>query len=397
MTDQQITEKDLDLVDESADDAGDKGADGGAKDQPTGDQGKDEGKQSGKQDAPKSGSLLDDLDADDDAEGKDEGKQKGKPEGDKPAGEKDDAKGADDKAADDKKADDDKPAEDWRIKAIEKILAPVKDKLTAAKFEKRREQLTKQLGRYKTEIDAIASGVLAQEKLRSGNKLDETATPEAQAQWRKEQGMPEAAEKYDIPNVAGHTWTEKDQPVIDGFKSLAFKHNLPQAAVNELVDWHVKENQRLAEEWDAEQKRADATDREECLDQLRTEFGVRELKPNLKLMERLIHDEEVFGGETNARAIMSARYLDEETGQWRRLTSIPGVARGLIGQALDRYGDGALPSGDGRPSAQQDELDKINEIMNTDYDRYIREGLADKAMKIMREREEKANKRAARR
>jgi hypothetical protein len=344
--------------------------------------------------APKGGSLFDDLDDDD---GDDAGDDKGKKE--TPA--KPDADKGDDKAGDEKPAETDEEKRDrlaadaqWRDRIAEKIIGPLKDKLTAKKFEQRREQLINQLKRFKSIDDAIASGVLAQEKLRAGahKRPADEATPEEQATWRKENGIPESADKYEIPVVAGHTWSEKDQPTIDGFRAAAHESGLDQTQVNRLVNWHIMEQQRVAEEMDGQLKRFDQDDREACFDQIRTEFGVREFKPHMAVMKRLIEDPEVFG-EANAEHIMAARYFDEDSGMWRRLTSIPGVARGLIGMALDRYGDVSMPSGDGTTKAGKSRLDEITHIMNTDMDRYYREKLADEAMDIQREIERKEARR----
>ncbi len=396
MTDQAITEKDLDLID-TKDDApaeGDKGADDSAS---KGGDAKDEGKESGK-DAKGTGSVFDGLDDDDDdADAGDKGKKdKAEAEtGDKGAKSADEAKDkGDDKAG--AKKDDTDGDDDWRKKVVEKILAPVKDKLTQAKFEKRGEQIAKQLSRYKSVEDAIAAGVLAQERLRSGNKLDKDATEEEAAKWRKENDIPEAPDKYDIPAVPGHTWDATHDASLGSFKQIAHRNGINQSVVNELVKWHVQDTQRIAEEWDDKQKKQDQEDKDACLDTLRTEFGAREARQNMKLSMRLLEDEDVFGGKVASDAIMSARYIDPETGDWRRLINMPGFSRGLIGMALDRYGDGPLPAEDGRTATGKTRLEEINAIMRDDYDRYMREGLADEAMKIMREDQERAEKRGRR-
>jgi hypothetical protein len=352
--------------------------------------------------AAKSGNLFDGLD-DEDGEGDakaagQDGADKGNAK-DKKADQPGDEKAPDAKAEETDEQKRERLAADaaWRDRVAEKLLAPLKDKLSAKKFEQRREQIINQLKRSKSIDDAIVSGILAQEKLRAGEhkRPPEDASAEEQAAWRKENDVPEAPEKYDIPAIPGHTWTEKDQPAIDAFRQAAHSENLTQRQVNALVDWHVKDQQRIADEMDAQLKRADIQDREECYDQIRTEFGVREFKPHMAAMKRLIEDDEVFG-EGNAERIMSARFFDEDSGTWRRLTSIPGVARGLIGIALDRYGDVPMPSGDGSQKAGKTRLEEIQAIMNSDMDRYFREGLADEAMKIQQDIERKAARRSGR-
>ncbi len=389
MTDTQITQKDLELLDTElpADDAAGKDA------------APDAAKEAAvEKEAPKSDGLFDGID-DDDGKGADKGKRadaKDATDKAKPAEGADDKGAAEDKDGEGKK---DAAAEDagWRERATDKILAPLKDKLSQAKFEKRREQLLTQFKRYKTADDAVIAGVMAQEKLRSGEhrKLADGATPEEAAAWRKENDIPEDAAKYDIPAIPGHSWKDADEPMLSGFKAAAHEANLPQSAVNRLAKWYVEQQQNSEAEYDSKLKAIDREDKEACHDAIRTEFGVAEFKPSMKVMQRLLEDEEVFGGDASAK-ILSSRYFDEESGMWRRLTSLPEIARGLIALATDRYGDGAMASGDGRPSVSANRLDEIDKIMNADYDRYVREGLADEAMAIRRKQQEKADKRASR-
>jgi hypothetical protein len=379
-----ITQKDLELLDDIVP----------AEDKPA-EPAVDAAKPAEKESAKGGDGLFDGLD-DDDGDDKPKGKpadseaadDKAKPaDGDDAKG-KEDGKGEADKAAD----------EAWRERVADKLLAGVKDKLSAAKFEKRREQLLTQFKRYKSPDDAIAAGVMAQEKLRSGEhkKLSEEASPEEAAAWRKENDIPEDPAKYDIPAIPGHTWKDADTPTLDGFKAAAHEANLPQSAVNRLTKWWVEQQQNSEAEYDSKLKALDRQDKEACHDALRTEFGISEFKPSLSVMKRFIEDEEVFG-EGMADILVGSRYFDEETGMWRRLTSHPSFARGLIGLATERYGDGAMVAGDGRPSVTANRLDEIEKIMKTDSDRYFREGLADEAMAIRQKQEEREAKRASRR
>jgi hypothetical protein len=343
-------------------------------------------------DEPKSDGLFDGLD-DDGGE-----KPKGKPaeaEAGADKGEKADNDATDGKPADKPEAEADAA---WRERVADKLLAGVKDKLSATKFEKRREQLIGELKRSKSADDAIIRGIMAQEKLRSGEhkKLSEEASPEEAAAWRKENNIPEDPAKYDIPAIPGHSWKEEDTPVLDTFKTAAHDADLTQEQVNRLTKWWANQQQQSEAEYDKKLKRADVEDRDACYDAIRSEFGIAEFKPSMSIMKRFIEDDEVFG-EGSAEKIMSARFYDEESGTWRRLTSLPGVARGLIGLATERYGESAMAAGDGRPSVSANRLEEIEKIMRTDSDRYFREGLADEAMAIRQKQEAREQKRAARR
>lgn len=407
MTEQAIlTQKDLDLVSDdakpadagAADDKSAKGGDdagaggkGAAVDDKAAAGGDDKG-------GSKKGSagLFDDDDGDDSKGADDKPKtadDKGKDADDKSGDDSAKPKDGDDKSKDDKK-DDKKDAPDWRQAAADRIMAGVKDKLTQAKYEKRRESILKQLGRHKDIESAVASGVLAQEKLRAGNKMPDD--PEEVADWRKSNGIPDAPEGYDIPKIAGYTWSEADEPMIGSFKGVAHGLGLNQAQVNALVDWQIKHQLSTNESYDAEIARIDREDKSAARDAIREAYGVSEFKANMTVLQRFIEDEEVFGGSDTAEKLMKAKYFDEETGKWRRVMSIPAISLGFLSLAHDRYGEGALPSGDGRPTAAQDRKAEITKIMNTDQDRYFREGLADEMMEILRKEEERDKKRGRR-
>ncbi len=285
----------------------------------------------------------------------------------------------------------------WRERVAEKILAPLRDQLSASKFEKRQKALMNELKRSKSIDDAIIRGIAAQEKIRSGQykeKLSDDATEEEIAAWRKENGLPEKPEQYDIPKVPGHEWTEKDQPVIDEFRQIAHKINLPQEQVNELVSWQIRQQQKVEEEMEETLSRVDKEDREACHDALRAQYGVAEFKPHMSLMARLVSDKEVFGDDAGEKLI-SARYYDAESGTWRRVTSDPNIANALITLAKYEYGEGAMPGGDARVKSQ-DRLKEIEQIMKTDIDRYYREGLADEALELRRKEQSATQRRGGR-
>jgi len=389
MTNDQLTQKDLDLVDEEnagpgTDDTsaetteqGAKGADAKSED------GKGEAKSVDEKAAEKakSVSVLDDL-GDDDAEAQ--------PDPDKDKAKAEESK-SDDGETDDKDGDqseDDKAEESeakWRERIVEKILAPLKDQLTASKLEKREKALMNELKRSKSLDDAIIRGIAAQDKLRSGQykqKLSEDASEEEVAAWRKENGLPEKPDAYDIPKVPGHEWTEKDQPLLDEFKQVAHKRNLDQGTVDELVRWQVQQQQKIEEDMEETLAQVDKEDREACHDAIRTQYGVSEFKPHMKLMERLLKDDEIFSDEAGTKLI-GARYYDTDSGTWRRVTSDPGVANALITLAKYEYGDGAMVSGDARVKSQ-DRIKEIEDIRSNDINRYYREGLADELLELKR-------------
>lgn len=381
---QALTEKDLDLVEDKtpAEDASadkDAGADAGKQADASAD----------KADRPvKGGSLFDD---DDEDKGGD--KSKDKPAADKDGAEadkgKDDKDGAEETA--EQKTERERLAADaqWRDRLAEKLLSKAKDTLSVAKFEKRREQVINQLKRYKSMDDAVLSGFQAIEKIRSGDHKKLPENEADQAAWRKENGIPEAPDAYEV-KIAGHEWTDADQPTLEGFKAVAHASNLTQAQVNQLAAWKLQEDQRVAAEYEAKLKKQESQDREACDDALRAEFGIAELKPNKAIMKRLLEDDEVFGEA--GKKLISAYYFDEDTGIYRRVLSDRSIARGMIAMAMDRYGEGAMAGNDARVTATN-EIEALEKLMREDFDAYIRSGSADKLLKLRQEEEARASKR----
>ena len=368
-------------------------------------------KASTKESADENLSAFDGLD--DAPKGKDQGKQKGKQEGEeksaesKQTSEKSDDKGKPDDKRDGKadtetaeqKTERERLAADaqWRDRLADRILNPLKDKLSAAKFDKRREQVLTQLKRYKSMDDAVLSGFSAQEKLRSGDhkKPPEDGDDAAVAAWRKENNIPEKPDDYTIPQVAGYEFTDKDKPVIEAFRSAAHTANLTQAQAKALVEWKIGEDLKIQADYEATTKRQDKADKEACHDAIRSEFGIAEFKPNMEIAKRLMEDDKVFG-EGMLPLFAAARYYDTETGAWRRLTSNSQIMRGLIGLALDRYGEGADVPTDGRSSSANREAELIK-MRDNNYQEYFRTGGSDELLAIRQKREEREQKRALRR
>lgn len=365
---------------DASDDGGDSIFDGLDDDS----KGKDQDKPKGKQKAEESPDKSDKTDKDADAKGKQDGKPDGKPEGED--GDAEDGKDGERLAPDTK----------WRDRLADRILAGQKDKLSAAKFEKRREAVVTQLKRFKSMDDAVYSGFSAMEKIRSGDhkKPPENASETDLAGWRKDNDIPEKPEDYVIPKISGYELTEKDEPAIESFRSVAHGMNITQTQAKALIEWKLQQDLDAQAEYDSQLKKQDRADKEACNDALRSEYGIAEFKPHLKVAERLLGDDEVFGEEAKTM-ILTARYYDTESGTWHRLTSNPAVMRGLISMALDRYGEGASVPTDVR-TKNDNRRAELEKLRSDNYDEYVRTGGADELLAIAQKEEERASKRGRR-
>jgi hypothetical protein len=300
-------------------------------------------------------SLLDDDEIDDGGEGD---APADKVEGDKPAD------------GDKKEAVGDFP-DDWREK-----LAKGDDKKLA------------RLKRYTSVEAALLAGFAAQDKIRSGDykvaELAEDASPEEKKAFYEERGIPAEAKAYDIPKVAGHQWTEADTPVLDAFKEVAHKHQLPQGAMNGIAEWYARQLQAASEAREQQIIAIDTADKETTTEALRAEFGA-EYKPTLALMKRLLADSEHMP-DGLGELIAGARDANG-----RRLLNNPAMARMLAQQARDAYGDGGFitPDAAARHSTRKAEIERI---MKSDMKTYYDQGL-DKEYGEILEREQNNSRR----
>lgn len=104
-------------------------------------------------------------------------------------------------------------------------------------------------------------------ELKAGLKPD--ATPEELAAWRKDNGLPDTPEGYvpQLPN--GMVPGEAEMPLINGFKEVAHKANIPPAAFNEVLTWYFAEQDAAK----AAAFEADRSFRSTAEDALRAEWG----------------------------------------------------------------------------------------------------------------------------
>ena len=160
------------------------------------------------------------------------------------------------------KADDTKPVEDFRVRM-------------AAGDEKE----LKRLARFASEADVYKAFRELETKKSKGelvSKLAKDATPEQVAQWRKENGIPDAPDKYDLKFDNGLVIGEQDKPLIDEFVSKMHGENANPAQVKAAIASYYeilgKQQQAMAE--------SDSAYKDESLEGLREEWG-GDFKKNL--------------------------------------------------------------------------------------------------------------------
>ena len=145
------------------------------------------------------------------------------------------------------------------------------------------------LSRYSTP-QAVSDALLAVQarigagELRSNVPFPEKGTDQEKADWRKEQGLPETADKYDLKLKPGLVIGEEDKPRIDSFTKALHGKNASPAAVSEAVNWYYDEIDRVTNE----RLELDKTQVQSTRDSLISEMGIPEFKANMNLVNGMM-------------------------------------------------------------------------------------------------------------
>lgn len=199
-------------------------------------------------------------------------------------------------------------AGDWRTPLAEGLDKTAADKRMAL------------LNRYGSQKDVIQALEAAQAKLSSGNlkqALPKDATPEQVTEWRKENGIPEAADKYDVKLPNNMVIGDYDKPFVDDFLKTMHANNMSNEQANHVLGKyyeiiHTQTEQRFGR---------DADLRDKTISDLSREWG-SEYQPNLNMIKGLLDtmgpelaDQFAHGRLSNGEALMNwppmARWLNQ--------------------------------------------------------------------------------------
>jgi hypothetical protein len=219
------------------------------------------------------------------------------------------------------------------------------------------------VSRYASPTAAFDGLIALQNKVRSG-EFKSTAPyptdgkPEEQAQWRAENGIPEAPDKYDLTFDNGLVIGEDDKPIIDDFLSFAHDKNLSPDAVKAAVEWKFQHEEKMAEAR-AEQ---DAEVQQSTEDALRAEWG-NEYRANINRITGLLDT----APEGVKDQILGARFQDGTP-----LASDPGTLKWLIDMALQINPATTLVpgAGDNVLGAVEDEIKTLEGMMGNRSSEY---------------------------
>lgn len=173
------------------------------------------------------------------------------------------------KKSDSSDAGDTKPLEDWRVKLANGD-----------------EKELKRLSRFASEADVWKAYRELEKKRDSGEykkAYPKDGSPEEIAQWRKDNNVPDSADKYDLSFDDGLVISDDDKPIIDLFVSDMHGVN----ATNDQVKAAIKSYYELQRQQVQRMEEADSAFEEEGEEVLRTEWG-GEYKKNIKAMRGLL-------------------------------------------------------------------------------------------------------------
>lgn len=229
----------------------------------------------------------------------------------------------------------------------------------------------KRLDRY-TSPKAMADALIAaQNKIRSGELKAPTQFPvkgtdEEKATWRKDNGLPEAPDKYDLKFESGLVIGDDDKPTVDKFLAAAHADNLAPSAVKTAVKWYFDEREARIQE----QQESDATLKEATEDALRAEWG-GDYKRNLAMVKGLVQ----MAPPEISDQIMHARMPGGVA-----IFNDPNVLRWLSGIARVVNPAATVVPGDGQAAhdAISDEITKLEKMMGDKRSAYWKGNDADK-------------------
>jgi hypothetical protein len=239
------------------------------------------------------------------------------------------------------------------------------------------EKKAARIGRYASP-QALADAVIeAQDKIRSGGlkvPFPTDGDDAAKARWRTENGIPEAADKYQIQLADDMVIGEGDKQMFNEFLAQAHEENLPPSAVNKVASWYFQKQEAAM----AEQAKMDDTSLRTAKSELMQEWGGG-YESNLdEIGNHLVAQ---FGQEM-AATLHSARMPDG-----RLLGNVPEFARAMLKQARElNPGAVLVPGASNQVSAVGDRVAQINQIMRNEPHLY-NDKMAEELAKLMQYQE----------
>lgn len=222
----------------------------------------------------------------------------------------------------------------------------------------------KQLERMSSPADVMKAYREMVKKQGSGQlktALPENPTPEQVAQFRKENGIPETHDKYDLTLPDGLVVGEEDKPFVDNFLKDMHAANASPALVKQALSFYYKNQQDQIKEMAIQ----DVARKTEAVRSLEAEWG-GEYPVNVTLAKNLLVGQ--FGEDT-ANALYFSRLPDGSL-----FGNNPAVLKGLVSMAKEVNPTATLiPNGGNQVAAIGDEVSKYQSMLRDNPQEYYRD------------------------
>ena len=258
---------------------------------------------------------------------------------------------------------------DWRAKYTEGLPAELADK--AKKYLERRAS-PQELLKSALAADGKISELSTRVKLPAG-KGDDPADVEA---FRKAWGVPEAADKYTLPEIQGVQWSEAQKGDIGEFFKAAHAANMNQAQAEAALNVLAQSNARQMAAFQ-EQAKAKA---ETVQEDLRAEYG-RDYKANLELANRWVKEQFApHAGENGVSDLMNVKLADGT-----HLGEHPAFARWAVAKGREAADHGVFELGDGATGGVSPDkrVDEIMAMKSKDPKAYASPAVQDELKKLV--------------
>lgn len=242
--------------------------------------------------------------------------------------------------------------DNWREEAAG-TLSP-----TASDEEKKEhDKLVKRLQRYNSPAD-MAKTIREQDKLIPTLKkpLQKDATPEQVTEWRKENGIPETPDKYDLGLPDGTVLGDADKKIVDAWVQKVHGAN----ASPEIVKAGTAAYLAIRDEMAIELAELNLDAKDNVAATLGAKWGA-DYKPNIAGVNSMLGQAD----SAVVEAIMGSRGPDGIS-----LLNKPEVMEWLAGHAreLGFVGATVVPSGGDLGATMEKELEGLKQQMNKDLD-----------------------------
>lgn len=200
----------------------------------------------------------------------------------------------------------------------------------------------------------MASGELKQSK-----PFPKDGPAEAQAQWRKDNGVPESPDKYDIKLDGNVVIGENDKPMVDGFLKYAHGLNWSNDQAKGALQWYFG---TYLPEGQQAQHAEDSTFRQEAQATLAQKWG-QDYKRNLEATKNFAQ---------RAPEALRHRLLGGRLADGRPIGDDPEMLQWFAAMELELNPHTALigPGGGDQITTIDSRLDEIRKVMRTDRAAY---------------------------